>query len=156
MKIRKTPADHAFNAVNYLIMTIVLIVSLWASLGTSFLTFVAGFKGIDRQYYEAGMIDGISNRWQELWHITLPIMRPQMLFSAVMSISGAFGVGAISTALCGFPSNKYAVHTLMNHLTDYGGLRYEMGYGCAISLLLFIIMYLMHKLIHAVLNRIGR
>lgn len=87
-------------------MGIVILVSLWASLGTSFLTFVAGFKGIDRQYYEAGMMDGVTNRWQELWFITLPILRPQMLFSAVMSISSAFGVGAISTALCGFPLQR--------------------------------------------------
>ena len=136
-------------------MAIVLIVSLWASLGTSFLTFVAGFKGIDRQYYEAGMIDGVSNRWQELWHITLPIMRPQMLFSAVMSISGAFGVGAISTALCGFPSNKYAVHTLMNHLTDYGGLRYEMGYACALATLLFVMMAAFNMLVQRLISKVG-
>lgn len=136
-------------------MGIVLLVSLWASLGTSFLTFVAGFKGIDRQYYEAGMMDGITNRWQELWYITLPIMRPQMLFSAVMSISGAFGVGAISTALCGFPSTDYAVHTLMNHLTDYGGTRYEMGYACALATILFLMMAGFNLLVQRLIAKVG-
>ena len=139
---------------NYM-MGIVLLVSLWASLGTSFLTFVAGFKGIDHQYYEAGMIDGITNRWQELWYITLPIMRPQMLFSAVMSISGAFGVGAVSTALCGFPSSDYAVHTLMNHLSDYGGIRYEMGYASALATLLFLMMAGFNLLVQHFISKIG-
>ena len=136
-------------------MGIVILVSLWASLGTSFLTFVAGFKGIDRQYYEAGMMDGVTNRWQELWFITLPILRPQMLFSAVMSISSAFGVGAISTALCGFPSNDYAVHTLMNHLTDYGGTRYEMGYACALATVLFLMMAGFNLLVQRLISKVG-
>ena len=136
-------------------MGIVILVSLWASLGTSFLTFVAGFKGIDRQYYEAGMMDGVTNRWQELWFITLPILRPQMLFSAVMSISSAFGVGAISTALCGFPSNDYAVHTLMNHLTDYGGTRYEMGYACALATVLFLMMSGFNLLVQRLISKVG-
>ncbi len=136
-------------------MGIVLLVSLWASLGTSFLTFVAGFKGIDHQYYEAGMIDGITNRWQELWYITLPIMRPQMLFSAVMSISNAFGVGAISTALCGFPSTDYAVHTLMNHLTDYGGTRFEMGYASALATILFLMMAGFNLLVQRFISKVG-
>lgn len=137
-------------------MGIVLLVSLWGSLGTSFLTFIAGFKGIDTQYYEAGMVDGISNRWQELWFITLPLLRPQMMFAAVMSISGAFGVGAISTELCGFPSTDYAVHTLMNHLTDYGTIKYEMGYACALATVLFLMMVGFNMIVQRVIAHIGK
>lgn len=137
------------------IMPIVVVVALWSSLGTSFLAFIAGFKGIDKQYYEAGMVDGVTNRWQELWMITLPIMRPQLMFGAVMSISSSFGVGAITTALCGFPSTNYAAHSIMNHLEDYGGLRFEMGYACAISTILFLIMILTNLVIQRMISKVG-
>lgn len=136
-------------------MGIVILVALWSSLGTSFLAFIAGFKGIDRQYYEAASVDGITNMWQELWFITLPIMRPQMMFGAVMSISSSFGVGAICTALCGFPSTDYAVHTIMNHLEDYGGQRFEMGYACAIATVLFLLMILTNRLVQTVIAKVG-
>ena len=107
------------------------------SLGTGFLSLVAGLQGVDKSLYEAGYVDGIRNRWQELWYITLPSLGPQLLFSAVMSISSAFGVGAVSTALCGFPSTDYAAHTIMNHLEDYGNIRFEMGYASTIAAILF-------------------
>ena len=119
---------------------LIIFVSLWMSLGTTFLSFIAGFQGVDKQYYEAAAIDGIRNRWQELWYITLPLLKPQLFFGAVMSITSAFGVGAVVTALCGSPSTNYAAHTVMNHITDYGSTRYEMGYACALATVLFVII----------------
>lgn len=136
-------------------MGIMIVIILWMSLGTTFLSFIAGFQGIDKSYYEAGAIDGIANRWQELWFITLPLMRPQMLFGAVMSITAAFGVGDIITSVMGYPSADYAVHTVMNHLTDYGTIRYEMGYACAIATLLFVVMLGTNKLIQTLLRKVG-
>ncbi|HBQ64654.1 MAG TPA: ABC transporter permease, partial [Clostridiales bacterium] len=121
-------------------MTICIIVQLWSSLGASFLSLRAGFNTIDRQYYEASAVDGLRNRWQELWYITLPLMSPHLMLSAILAITGAFGAGALITALCGFPSTGYAVHTIMHHLGDYSGIRMERGYAAAISTLLFIIM----------------
>ena len=137
------------------ILPIVIIVSLWVSLGTGFLSLIAAFQGIDRSYYEAGAIDGIRNRWQELWFITLPLIRPQMLFSAVMSITSASNVGAVVTTLCGYPTTDYAAHTIMNHLTDYGLERFEMGYACAIATILFLMMILCNKAIQSLLKRVG-
>ena len=99
---------------------LVIAVQIWMSLGSGFLSFVAGLRGIDRSYYEVGYVEGIRNRWQELWYVTLPSLKPQLIFGAVMSISGAFGCGAVSTALCGFPSTDYAAHTILNHMEDYG------------------------------------
>ena len=139
-----------------MILPCLIIIQLWMSMGTGFLSFVAGFQMINRDLFEVGAIDGIQNRWQELWYITLPQMKPMLLFGAITQIVGAFSAGAVSLRLCGFPSVNNAGLTITLHAYDYANLRYEMGYGCAISLLLFIIMYLMHKLIHAVLNRIGR
>lgn len=136
-------------------MGIMIFVILWMSLGTTFLSFIAGLQGVDRQYYEAAAIDGIKNRWQELWFITLPLMKPQLMFGAVMSITSAFGVGDIITQIMGYPSANYAVHTVMNHLTDYGTIRYEMGYACAIATLLFIAMIGCNKLIQHLLRKVG-
>ena len=109
-------------------LTIVILVSLWISLGLGFLSFIAGLQTIDKTQYEAGEVDGITNRWQELWFITLPNMKPQLMFGAVMSITSALGVGDITVALTGFPSTGYAAHTIVNHLNDYGSIRMEMGY----------------------------
>ena len=136
-------------------MVCVIIVSLWMSLGTGFLSFVAGLKGIDRSLYESAAIDGVSNRWQELWYVTLPSMKPQLLFGAVLSISSAFSVGEVCTNLCGNPSTDYAVHTLVNHMQDYGNTRYEMGYACAIATFLFILMISTNKLINRLLKKVG-
>ncbi len=132
-------------------MAACIVVQLWLSLGTSFLSFMAGFKTVDTQIYEAGAIDGLRNRFQEVWYLTLPQMKPQLLFGAVMQIAGAFAVGAIPTALNGFPSTDYATHTIMNHISDYGGARYELGYACAISTVLLLVMMLTNKVITKVL-----
>jgi multiple sugar transport system permease protein len=136
-------------------MTVVLVVILWMSLGTGFLAFIAGLSTIDETLYEAGIIDGITNRWQELWYITLPNMKGMLLFGAVMAITASFGVADVTTALCGFPSTDYAVHTVVNHLVDYGSTRFEMGYASAIATLLFLTMILCNKLIQKMLNRVG-
>lgn len=136
-------------------MTIVIIVSLWMSMGTGFLAFVAGFQGIDRSMYEAGYVDGVRNRWQELYHITLPSMKPMLLFGAVMSITSAFNVSDVPRMLCGYPSTDYAVRTVVTHLFDYGFSRFEMGYASAIATLLFLVMILCKKAISALLGRVG-
>ena len=136
-------------------MTVVIIVSLWSSLGTGFLALVAGLQGIDKSMYEAGLIDGIKNRWQELWFITLPNMKSMLMFSAVMSITSAFNVADVPMALTGFPSTDYATHTVVLHLIDYGSIRFEMGYASAVATLLFFTMILCNKLIQKLLRRVG-
>ena len=136
-------------------MTIVIIVSLWMSIGTGFLSFVAGLQGVDRNLYEAGYVDGVRNRWQELYHITLPSMKPMLLFGAVMSITSSFNVGEVPRILCGFPSTDYAARTVVTHLFDYGYTRFEMGYASAIATILFLAMILCKKAITALLGRVG-
>lgn len=136
-------------------LTICMIVILWMSLGTGFLSFVAGLQGVDRSQHEAGYMDGIKNRWQELWYITLPNMKPMLLFGAVMSITQAFGVCEVTMALCGYPSTDYAARTVVTHLFDYGYSRFEMGYASAIATMLFLVMILCKKAIQSMLNRVG-
>ena len=143
-----------FQDADY-VMALCIVVALWTSLGTAFLSFIAGLQTIDRSMYEAAAVDGIKNRWQELWFITLPTMRPQLMFGAVLSITNSFGFGAVVTALCGYPSVDYAAHTIMHHLGDYGGMRYEIGYSSAIAVILFIIMYSANIIIKKALSKVG-
>ena len=147
--------EIAFFKTEEYVMPLCIVVSLWTSLGTSFLSFIAGLQGVDRSLYEAGAVDGVKNRWQELYYITLPSMKPQLMFGAVMAITGAFGYGGIVSALCGFPSVNYCAHTIMHHLEDYGGSRYEVGYSSAIAVVLFAIMVGANGLVKRILSKVG-
>lgn len=136
-------------------LPVCMLVILWMSLGTGFLSFVAGLQGVDRAQFEAGYMDGIKNRWQELWYITLPNMKPMLMFGAVMAITQSFGVCDVTMALCGYPSTDYAARTVVTHLFDYGFTRFEMGYASAIATLLFLVMILCNKAIQGILRRVG-
>ncbi len=144
-----------FKDADY-VMPLCIVVALWTSLGTSFLSFIAGLQGIDRSLYEAAAVDGIKNRWQELWYVTLPTMKPQLMFGAIMSITSSFGFGSVVTALCGFPSVDYAAHTIMHHLDDYGGQRFETGYSSAIAVVLFAIMIGANVLVKNLIAKVGQ
>ena len=137
------------------IIWILIIVQLWLSLGVSFLAFIAGLQSVNRELYEAGAIDGIKNRWQELWYITLPQMKSQLLFGAVMQITSSLAVADVSTQIAGFPSIEYAGHTIITHLMDFGSIRMEMGYASAIATILFIVMILANLLVRKILRRVG-
>lgn len=137
------------------IIWILIIVQLWMSLGVSFLSFIAGLQSVNRELYEAGAIDGIKNRWQELWHITLPQMKSQLMFGAVMQITSSLSIAEVSTNLAGFPSVEYAGHTIITHLMDYSSIRMEMGYASAIATILFLIMILANMLVRKILRRVG-
>ncbi len=144
-----------FQDASY-VMGLCIVVALWTSLGTSFLSFIAGLQTIDKSLYEAGAVDGVKNRWQELWYITLPTMKPQLMFGAVMAITGSFGFGAVVTALAGFPSVDYAAHTTMHHLEDYGGQRVEVGYSSTIAVVLFVVMVGCNLIIKKLLSKVGQ
>ena len=135
--------------------TVLIIIQLWMSLGVNFLSFIAGFQNVDRSLYESGSIDGISNRFQELVYITLPQMKGNLLFASIMTITSAMAVGPISQTLCGFPSTDYSAHTIMLHLQDYATVKYEMGYACAIAVVLFIIMLVLKRLINMLLRYVS-
>ncbi|RAV19186.1 carbohydrate ABC transporter permease [Paenibacillus contaminans] len=129
------------------LMKIMIIVTLWSSMGVGFLALLAGIQNVDPTLYEAGRIDGIKSRLQEIWYITIPAMKPQMLFGAVMATVGTFKAGAISTELSGSnPSPQYAGHLLINHIDDYGFIRYELGYASTISVVLLLVIYFTSKL----------
>ncbi|MGF7142769.1 multiple sugar transport system permease protein [Anaerotaenia torta] len=143
-----------FETAKY-VMPILIIVQLWLSLGVSFLAFIAGLQNVDRSWYEAAAVEGIKNRWQELWYITLPSMKPQLMFGAVMQITSSLSVSQISIDLAGFPSVSYSGHTILTHLHDYGNVRYELGYACTIAVVLFFIMLLCNIVVQKLLRKLG-
>jgi multiple sugar transport system permease protein len=129
------------------LMAIMIVVTLWGSMGVGFLAMLSGVLNINKEIYEAGYIDGIKNRFQEIIYITIPSMKPQMLFGAVMAVVGTFQAGAIGVALSGAnPTPQYAGQLMVNHLEDYGFIRYEMGYAAAISVLLLLFVYIFSKI----------
>lgn len=137
------------------VLLFLVIVQLWLSLGTGFLTFIAGLQTVDKTLYEAGAVDGVKNRWQELWYITLPSMKPQLMFGAVMQITQSLAIADVSINLAGNPSVNYAGATIVTHLIDQGSIRYEMGYASAIATLLFLLMIGTNKLAQKILRKVG-
>lgn len=137
------------------VLPVLIVVQLWLSLGTGFLSFIAGLQTVDKSLYEAAALDGIKNRWQELWYVTLPSMKPQLMFGAVMQITQSFAVADISIQLAGNPSVNYAGATVVTHLLDYGSTRFEKGYASAIATVLFLLMIGTNKLVQRILRRVG-
>ena len=137
------------------ILPCLIVVQLWLSLGTGFLSFIAGLQTVDKTLYEAAALDGIKNRWQELWYVTLPAMKPQLMFGAVMQITQSFAIADISIQLAGNPSVNYAGATVVTHLLDYGTVRFEMGYASAIATILFLLMVGSNMLVQKLLRRVG-
>ncbi len=135
------------------VLGVTIIVQLWISLGAGFLAMRAGFQSIDHTLYEAGAIEGIRTKWQELTYIVIPSMGPQLMFAAVMQIVGSFTAGTVAQSLVGFPSTDYKAHTIMTHAYDYGWVRFEMGYSAAICTILFVVMYLLNNLISRLLSK---
>ena len=135
---------------------IVIIVQLWQSMGVSFLANISGLQNINGDMFEAGAIDGVRNRWQELWYITLPAMKDMLLFSAVMQIASSFSISTIAVQLAGYPSVGNAADTLVSHIGDVGTVKYEMGYASALSVFLFVLMLATRKAIVKLLNSAGK
>ncbi|MCF2939120.1 sugar ABC transporter permease [Paenibacillus alkaliterrae] len=129
------------------IVPVIIIVSLWMSMGVGFLAFLAGLQNVPRDLYEAGEIDGIKYRWQQLIYITVPSVKPQLLFGAVLQVVSSLTVFDISVQLVGLPSPLYAGHTILTHLFDYAFIKFEMGYAAAIAVVLFVMMIGLNRFI---------
>jgi multiple sugar transport system permease protein len=136
-----------------MLMPIMMVVAIWSSVGVGFLAMLAGILNVDRTLYEAAYLDGVKNWFQEIIYITIPAMKPQMIFGAVMAVVGTFSAGAIGVALSGSnPTPNYAGQLIVNHIEDFGFIRYMMGYAAAISVALLILVYAVSKLTWALLG----
>lgn len=138
------------------IMPLCIAISLWMSFGTGFLSFIAGLQGVDKAQYEAAAVDGVTNRWQELWYVTLPNMKEHLLFGSIMAITGAFNYGDVVTTLAGNPPTDYVGYTLSHHLGEYANIRWELGYSCAISVVIFLLCFGSNILIQKLIKKVGQ
>ena len=134
------------------IMQVVIFVAIWMSMGTGFLVFLAGLQNINKEYYEAGSLDGIRTGFQELYYLTLPMMKPQLLFGAITSIVSSFAVFDIAVSIAGMPSPNYAAHTIVAHLFDYAFIRFQMGYASSIAVVLFLITFILGRVVFRLLK----
>ncbi len=142
MNLGITNQPILFTSDAKFLLPIMIVVSLWSSMGVGFLAILAGILNINPEYYEAAAIDGMRNRFQEIFYITIPQMKPQMMFAAVMAVVNTFSAGAIGVSLSGSnPTPAYAGQLIVNHIEDYGFIRYEMGYASAVSVVLLIGVY---------------
>lgn len=137
------------------VLPLIILVQLWMSMGTGFLAMRAGTSTVDVQYYEAAAIDGVRNRLQEVFYITIPLMAPHLMTAAVLQITAMFSNVGASIALAGFPSTNYSGHLIMTHLMDYSSYRVERGYSCAIAVLLFAFMITVNRFILRYLRKVG-
>ena len=152
MKLGIISSPILWNQDVKLILPVCIFIQIWMGMGTGFLVFMAGLQNVNPELYEAGAIDGIKGRFAELFYITLPQMKPQLLFGAINTIAGSFGVFDIISSFAGFPTSNYAAHTLVAHVYDYAFVRYEMGYAAAVSVVLFLITFLFGKLVMFMLS----
>lgn len=126
------------------LLPIMIVVALWSSMGVGFLSILSGITNVDKQLYEAAYVDGVRNRWQEIIYVTIPSIKPQMLFGAVMSIVNTFQTSGMGVALSGSnPTPNYAGQLIGTHIEDFGFIRYEMGYAAAVSVVLLIFIKIM-------------
>lgn len=125
---------------------VIVIISVWMSMGTGFLVFLAGLQNIDPSLYEAAYVDGMKSKFQELRYITLPLMKPQLLFGAVNAVVGAFAIFDVATSVAGMPSPNYAAHTIVAHLYDYAFIRMNMGYASSVAMILFIMTFVIGRI----------
>jgi multiple sugar transport system permease protein len=137
------------------ILTVIRIIQLWMSMGTGFLVFLAGLQNIPRSYYEAAEIDGLENKFQELIYITLPLLKPQLLFGAINSIVSSLGVFDVAVSVAGMPNQNYAGHTIVAHLYDYAFIRFQMGYASSVAVVLFIMTFLLGRIVMKLLSSKG-
>lgn len=134
------------------ILAVVIVIAVWMSMGTGFLVFLAGLQNVSREYYEAGAIDGVKTKLHELWYLTLPMVKPQLLFGAINSIVGSFGVFDIAVSVAGMPSPNYAGHTIVAHMYDYAFIRFQMGYASSVAVVLFLMTFLLGRAVMKLLS----
>lgn len=135
---------------------VIIIIQLWTSIGVAFLANIAGLQNVNTEMYEAGALDGIRTRWHELWYITLPSMKSILLFGAVMQIQATFSIGDVIKTLAGYPSVNNSVDTIVTHLADISGTRFEMGYAASISVFLFAMMAVTRVVVGKILDFLGK
>lgn len=122
-------------------MRSIVLVDIWWVVGFQMIIFIAALTQIDRQLYEAAWVDGAGS-WRTFWQITLPGIRPSLLFILVTHVIGAFQIfGKVYIMTGGGPRGSTRV--LVQYIYEAGFQFHRMGYASALSyvLMLFILIF---------------
>jgi multiple sugar transport system permease protein len=129
------PAQPFFTSPDYAIYSVVLV-NVWRYSGFTALLFYAGLQAIPRALYEAARIDGAGENTM-FWSITLPLLRPVMVFVLVTNIVGSFQIfDTVAVATKGGPANS--TNVLLYYIYNTGFSFSRMGYASAMSVALFL------------------
>lgn len=121
------------------VMPCVAFVTVWKNVGRYMVIFMAGLQNIPRHLYEASTIDG-AGTWQQFRYVTLPLLSPTTFFLLVTSMIDSFKLFDVVWCMTGGgPAD--ATLTLVTYIYQNGFSRFRMGYACALSWLLFIIIF---------------
>jgi multiple sugar transport system permease protein len=119
-------------------MPSIVLMTVWWTVGGPTVILLAGLKQIPEVYYEAASIDGAVG-WRRFVHITLPLLRPVLLFVLVINVIGAFQIfGQTYIVTRGEP--EMSTRVLVQYIYDTAFNFYRMGYGSAMSWLLFVVI----------------
>jgi len=119
-------------------MPALIILGVWRSMGSNMIIFIAGLQGVPQEMYEAARIDG-SGRFQEIRHITLPLLTPTIFFVLITSVIGSFQVWEATYLLTqGGPAN--ATLTISFYIFQQAFQWFHMGIGAALAYILFFII----------------
>lgn len=142
MKLGIPPVDWLTNP--HTTLPAIMVMSIWGGVGYNFIIFLAGLQGIPRTIYEAAEIDGASG-FRNFWHITLPLLRPAIVFVVLMSVIGSFQVfDQVYILTQGTEYVGGVLHsalTIVTYLYERGFERFEMGYASAIAYMLFFLVF---------------
>ncbi|HWP39590.1 MAG TPA: sugar ABC transporter permease [Tepidisphaeraceae bacterium] len=134
-----------------LAMPSIVLMTLWWTAGGSSVVILTGLQQIPAQIFEAAAIDG-ANRWQIFWRVTLPMLKPVLLFMVVMNTIGAFQMFAQAMILTG-GGPEMSTRGVVQLIYDTAFGNYRLGYGAAISWLLFVLIAGFSLIQYALLRR---
>ncbi|MBD5098937.1 MAG: sugar ABC transporter permease [Clostridiales bacterium] len=171
----KTLLDWQYGSINQILMTmgvisspinwltgegltaqmVVGVVGAWMWFGNSFIMLMAGVQGIDRAYFEAATLDG-AGRWQTFTKITMPLLRPIMLYVAVTSLIGGlqlFDLPYLMSGTKGQPGRSLYTAVFYIYNMAFGISKPQMGYAAALAFVLFVIIAVFCGIAFALMNK---
>ncbi|MEA3488798.1 MAG: sugar ABC transporter permease [Candidatus Omnitrophota bacterium] len=124
----------------------IMIMSIWAGVGYSMILFLAGLQTIPQVMYEAAEIDG-AGFWKKFFHITLPLLKPTIVFVAMMSFIFSFQVFEqvyiMTSGQGGIGGVLDSALTIVAYLYDKGFVKFQMGYASALAYIIFFCIFIL-------------
>lgn len=141
--IKALTGQHGPNWLGdeHIVKLAMIIFMVWKGLGTSIILYLAGLQNIPKDYYEAAMLDG-ANAWKKFTNITLPLVSPVTFYILITSLIGGFQVFVEVQVMTTNGGTNYGAATVVYYLYDKAFSNGQLGYGCAVAVLLAIVIFI--------------